>query len=156
MVARLLSVFTAFSERRTSVLLLHVLILTSRSRIVVATCVTAGILHSLGLGVGHFSHVFVDEAGQATEPECLIPISLLAGQVRTCTYTTETASVRDDACGSVVVCIYSVCLSTYKWRLPFLSRVPRLTHAMFAQGTRVAIPSCMVVPSVDRDANFRE
>ena len=41
-------------------------------------------LHSLKLAVGHFSHVFVDEAGQATEPECLLPVALLAetdGQV---------------------------------------------------------------------------
>ena len=40
---------------------------------------TAGILHSLGLPVGHFSHVVVDEAGQATETEALLPASLLAG-----------------------------------------------------------------------------
>ena len=57
------------------------LVVASRSRIIVSTCVTAGILHSLGLGVGHFSHVFVDEAGQATEPECLVPVALLAGTV---------------------------------------------------------------------------
>ena len=53
-----------------------------RHRIIVCTCVTAGLLYSLGLAVGHFSHVFVDEAGQATEPECLIPLGLLAGTDR--------------------------------------------------------------------------
>ena len=31
--------------------------------------------------MGHFSHVFVDEAGQATETECLLPIALLAGSI---------------------------------------------------------------------------
>lgn len=35
--------------------------------------------------VGYFTHVFVDEAGQASEPECLIPLGLISdinGQVR--------------------------------------------------------------------------
>ncbi|KAL5515673.1 hypothetical protein EMCRGX_G000874 [Ephydatia muelleri] len=50
-----------------------------RLRLVLCTCVTAGTLHRLGLSPGHFSHVFVDEAGQAAEPECLIPTSLLVG-----------------------------------------------------------------------------
>lgn len=34
---------------------------------------------------GHFTHVFVDEAGQASEPESLIPLGLISevtGQVR--------------------------------------------------------------------------
>lgn len=56
----------------------------ARARIIIATCSTAGILSGLGLGVGHFSHVIVDEAGQATEPECMLPIALMAqssGQV---------------------------------------------------------------------------
>ena len=58
----------------------------NRCRVVVSTCMTAGILYALGLPVGHFSHVVIDEAGQATEPEALIPAALLArhphGQVR--------------------------------------------------------------------------
>lgn len=36
--------------------------------------------------VGHFTHLFLDEAGQATEPESLIPMSLVSerdGQVST-------------------------------------------------------------------------
>ncbi|XP_019853676.1 PREDICTED: putative helicase MOV-10 [Amphimedon queenslandica] len=54
----------------------------ARHKIIVCTCVTAGILYSLSLPVGHFTHVFIDEAGQATEPEALIPLGLLAGTER--------------------------------------------------------------------------
>ncbi|XP_041348540.1 RNA helicase Mov10l1-like [Gigantopelta aegis] len=55
------------------------LALTSKYRIVVCTCVTAGSFLALGLTAGYFTHVFVDECGQATEPECLIPLGLVAG-----------------------------------------------------------------------------
>ncbi|XP_047239037.1 RNA helicase Mov10l1 isoform X3 [Girardinichthys multiradiatus] len=47
-------------------------------RIVVSTCSSAGMFHNVGLQVGHFTHVFLDEAGQATEPESLIPISFIS------------------------------------------------------------------------------
>ncbi|KAM4734595.1 RNA helicase Mov10l1 [Anableps anableps] len=47
-------------------------------RIVVSTCSSAGMFHNIGIQVGHFTHVFLDEAGQATEPESLIPISLIS------------------------------------------------------------------------------
>ncbi|XP_051916639.1 RNA helicase Mov10l1 [Hippocampus zosterae] len=47
-------------------------------RIVVSTCSSAGLFYNLGLQVGHFTHVFLDEAGQATEPESMIPISLIS------------------------------------------------------------------------------
>uniref|UniRef100_A0A3B4CIA1 RNA helicase n=1 Tax=Pygocentrus nattereri TaxID=42514 RepID=A0A3B4CIA1_PYGNA len=53
-------------------------------RIVVSTCSSAGMFYQIGLRVGHFTHVFLDEAGQATEPESLIPLGLLSektGQV---------------------------------------------------------------------------
>lgn len=50
----------------------------SYHRIVVSTCSSAGMFHNVGLQVGHFTHVFLDEAGQATEPEALIPISLIS------------------------------------------------------------------------------
>ncbi|XP_037306349.2 RNA helicase Mov10l1 [Pungitius pungitius] len=49
-------------------------------RIVVSTCSSASMFHNIGLQVGHFSHVFLDEAGQATEPESLIPMSFLSEQ----------------------------------------------------------------------------
>ncbi|XP_062857767.1 RNA helicase Mov10l1 [Trichomycterus rosablanca] len=47
-------------------------------RIVVSTCSSAGMFYQVGLRVGHFTHVFLDEAGQATEPECLISLGLLS------------------------------------------------------------------------------
>uniref|UniRef100_A0A672F3V6 RNA helicase n=1 Tax=Salarias fasciatus TaxID=181472 RepID=A0A672F3V6_SALFA len=53
-------------------------------RIVVSTCSSAGMLSTIGLQVGHFTHIFLDEAGQATEPESLIPVGLVSeknGQV---------------------------------------------------------------------------
>ncbi|XP_028024047.1 RNA helicase Mov10l1 [Balaenoptera acutorostrata] len=56
----------------------------SRFRVVVTTCSSAGLFYQIGLRVGHFTHVFVDEAGQASEPECLIPLGLVSdvsGQV---------------------------------------------------------------------------
>uniref|UniRef100_A0A8C4I5Q8 RNA helicase n=1 Tax=Dicentrarchus labrax TaxID=13489 RepID=A0A8C4I5Q8_DICLA len=50
--------------------------------IVVTTMITAGRLVSIGIPVGHFTHVFLDEGGQAVEPECVIPIAglLSAGE----------------------------------------------------------------------------
>ncbi|KAM9758598.1 putative helicase mov-10-B.1 [Menidia menidia] len=40
--------------------------------VIVTTLFTAGRLVTGGFPVGHFSHIFVDEAGQAAEPECVI------------------------------------------------------------------------------------
>lgn len=55
-------------------------------RLIVATCMTAGQFFSLDLSAGHFTHVFIDEAGYCTEPETMVPTILLAlgkgGQVR--------------------------------------------------------------------------
>ncbi|XP_012556830.2 uncharacterized protein LOC100201712 isoform X1 [Hydra vulgaris] len=50
-----------------------------RLRIIVTTCSMAGFLYSFNLKSGHFTHIFVDEAGQATEPECLVPVGFAAG-----------------------------------------------------------------------------
>lgn len=49
-----------------------------RYRVVVSTCVSASVLHGVGIPRGHFSHVFIDEAGQATEPEAMVSIKMLA------------------------------------------------------------------------------
>ncbi|KAF8630294.1 hypothetical protein AX15_003007 [Amanita polypyramis BW_CC] len=47
-------------------------------RVIVSTCVSASFAAGIGLPRGHFSHIFVDEAGQATEPEALVGIKTLA------------------------------------------------------------------------------
>ena len=41
---------------------------------VFSTCGTVGSIYKLKLKHGHYSHVFVDEAGHMTEPECLVPL----------------------------------------------------------------------------------
>lgn len=46
-------------------------------RITVGTCATLGSLMQYNLPKGHFTHIVVDEAGQATEPEIMIPLCLL-------------------------------------------------------------------------------
>ncbi|KAJ1384376.1 P-loop containing nucleoside triphosphate hydrolase [Sesbania bispinosa] len=46
-------------------------------RIIVSTYMSASLLYAEDVARGHFSHIFLDEAGQASEPETLIPISHL-------------------------------------------------------------------------------
>ncbi|XP_029039267.2 probable RNA helicase armi [Osmia bicornis bicornis] len=48
-----------------------------RHRITVGTCIALGILNNMGFPRGHFSHVLIDEAGQATEPEIMIPLNFI-------------------------------------------------------------------------------
>uniref|UniRef100_A0A4X2JP62 RNA helicase n=1 Tax=Vombatus ursinus TaxID=29139 RepID=A0A4X2JP62_VOMUR len=50
----------------------------SRYRIIITTCSSSGLFYQIGVRVGHFTHVFVDESGQASEPECLIPLGLVS------------------------------------------------------------------------------
>lgn len=49
-------------------------------RVVVSTCISAGIPHALGFKRGHFTHMFIDEAGQATEPMAMVVIKTLADE----------------------------------------------------------------------------
>ncbi len=49
-----------------------------RFRVIVSTCVSASFAHGVGMPRGHFTHIFVDEAGQATEPEVMIGIKTMA------------------------------------------------------------------------------
>jgi helicase MOV-10 len=43
-------------------------------RVVVCTCVSAAFTLGIGVDRGHFSHVFIDEAGQATEIEAMVAV----------------------------------------------------------------------------------
>lgn len=47
-------------------------------RVIVSTCISGGIPYGLGVQQGHFSHIFIDEAGQCTEPEVMVPIRSMA------------------------------------------------------------------------------
>jgi len=48
-----------------------------RFRVVVTTCVSASMLFGIGIPRGHYSHIFIDEAGQATEPEAFVSIKTM-------------------------------------------------------------------------------
>ncbi|NXH74213.1 M10L1 helicase, partial [Hydrobates tethys] len=47
-------------------------------RIIITTCSSAGLFYQTEIRLGHFTHVILDEAGQANEPESLIPIGLIS------------------------------------------------------------------------------
>ncbi|KAH7910666.1 P-loop containing nucleoside triphosphate hydrolase protein [Hygrophoropsis aurantiaca] len=47
-------------------------------RVIVCTCISAGVLWGIGVPKGHFSHIIIDEAGQAQEPTAAIPILMMA------------------------------------------------------------------------------
>lgn len=47
-------------------------------RIVVTTCVSASVLLNIGIRKGYYTHIFIDEAGQATEPEAIMSVKTLA------------------------------------------------------------------------------
>uniref|UniRef100_A0A8B9UA72 RNA helicase n=1 Tax=Anas zonorhyncha TaxID=75864 RepID=A0A8B9UA72_9AVES len=47
-------------------------------RIIITTCSSAGMFYQTAVRLGHFTHMILDEAGQASEPESLIPIGLIS------------------------------------------------------------------------------
>ena len=50
----------------------------SRFRVIVSTCLSASVPYGIGMPRGHFTHIFIDEAGQACEPEAMVPIKTMA------------------------------------------------------------------------------
>ncbi|KAH9948068.1 P-loop containing nucleoside triphosphate hydrolase protein [Amylocystis lapponica] len=49
----------------------------SRYKVIVATCGSASFPYGIGMPAGHFSHIFVDEAGQASEAEVMTAIKTM-------------------------------------------------------------------------------
>jgi len=50
----------------------------TRFKVIVSTCVSASVFHGIGMQRGHFGYIFIDEAGQATEPEVMIAVKTMA------------------------------------------------------------------------------
>lgn len=48
-------------------------------RVVVSTLISAGVPHALGVPRGHFTHIFIDEAAEGSEPMTMVSIKTLAG-----------------------------------------------------------------------------
>lgn len=48
-----------------------------RYRIIISTYTSASLLYTEGIKRGHFSYIFLDEAGQASEPDSMVPLSHL-------------------------------------------------------------------------------
>ncbi|KAI0360350.1 P-loop containing nucleoside triphosphate hydrolase protein [Trametes cingulata] len=53
----------------------------SSYKVIVTTCGNASFAYNVGMPTGHFTHVFIDEAGQASEPEVLTAIKTIASEV---------------------------------------------------------------------------
>lgn len=47
-------------------------------KLIVSTYMSSARLHKSGLPAGHFTHIFLDSAGQASEPETMVPIANFA------------------------------------------------------------------------------
>jgi helicase MOV-10 len=54
------------------------LLVLEQYKVIVCTCVSAAFASGVGMTRGHFTHIFVDEAGQATEPETMVSIKTIA------------------------------------------------------------------------------
>ena len=50
-------------------------------RVVITTCTVAGML-TRKISMGHFTHIFVDEAAQPVEPEAVMPLSMAGPETR--------------------------------------------------------------------------
>lgn len=86
-----------------------------RHRVTIGTCYSLGTLAQMGLPKGHFTHVIVDEAGQATEPEIMIPLTFIDKDLGQIVLAGDPMQL-----GPVVL---SKCAKIYGLDIPFLSRI---------------------------------
>lgn len=68
-----------YTFKKGNVYAVHELNKMASFRVVITTCLSGCVPPGIGLPRGHFTHIFVDEAGQASEPECLVPITNILG-----------------------------------------------------------------------------
>ncbi|KAG8853759.1 hypothetical protein FRB96_008014 [Tulasnella sp. 330] len=50
----------------------------AKFNVVVSTCMSAGIPSGIKMPIGHFAYIFIDEAGQAMEPEAMVSIKTMS------------------------------------------------------------------------------
>ncbi|KAK1421680.1 hypothetical protein QVD17_24209 [Tagetes erecta] len=67
--------FCSFDQEDTTVFSCPIFEQLIRYRIIISTYASAALLCAEGLPSGHFTHIFLDEAAQASEPETMIPVS---------------------------------------------------------------------------------
>ena len=68
-----------YTFKKNNVYSVHELDKMASFRVIVTTCLSGCVPPGIGLGRGHFTHIFIDEAGQASEPESLVPITNVLG-----------------------------------------------------------------------------
>jgi helicase MOV-10 len=68
-----------YTFKKNNVFSVHELDKMGRFRVIITTCLSGCVPPGIGLPRGHFTHIFVDEAGQASEPECLVPVTNILG-----------------------------------------------------------------------------
>jgi helicase MOV-10 len=68
-----------YTFKKNNIYSVHELDKMASFRVIITTCLSGCVPPGIGLLRGHFTHIFIDEAGQASEPECLVAITNVLG-----------------------------------------------------------------------------
>ncbi|KAJ7056200.1 RNA helicase [Mycena amicta] len=134
--------FSAINDNLTFVL--PVLEDLKKYRVVVSTCLSGAVPAQLGIKRGWFTHIFVDEAGQAIEPEIMLPIKSLADGK-----TNIVLAGDDKQLGPIV---QSALAASFGLRVSYLSRIMQRDIYSLAPDTAVGGRGINIVKLVK---NFR-